>query len=250
MDISDLGTIGTHWSLAGQGTAQGDFNGDGRVNVSDLGIVGANWQKTLPSASPTAGSFPAAASLPETITPASLDAQGSGSVTVLVSQGSTPSAEGLLAGNATASASGKNAPSVVASYAKGTGESVRELVTLPSATSKALTYNRVAAAFESLASQQHRSVAANSAVLYAAAQLDTNFAGSNGSVPQSAATPLMVDSSTVSQDSPQLLANQRSRAIDPQAVDRIDLLTVVEYELGHILGLRDLNTSTDDLMSG
>ena len=45
-------------------------------------------------------------------------------------------------------------------------------------------------------------------------------------------------------------AKQRLKAIDPRAVDRIDLLTVVEHELGHILGLKDLNTSTDDLMSG
>ena len=45
-------------------------------------------------------------------------------------------------------------------------------------------------------------------------------------------------------------SNQQLRAIDPRAVDRIDLLTVVEHELGHVLGLRDLSTSTDDLMSG
>ena len=44
--------------------------------------------------------------------------------------------------------------------------------------------------------------------------------------------------------------NQQLRAIDPRAVDRIDLLTVVEHELGHVLGLKDLNISTDDLMSG
>ena len=45
-------------------------------------------------------------------------------------------------------------------------------------------------------------------------------------------------------------SNQQLRAIDPRAVDRIDLLTVVEHELGHVLGLKDLSTSTDDLMSG
>jgi len=39
-------------------------------------------------------------------------------------------------------------------------------------------------------------------------------------------------------------------AIDPQAVDRIDLLTVVEHELGHIAGLDDLDGTTADLMSG
>ena len=38
-------------------------------------------------------------------------------------------------------------------------------------------------------------------------------------------------------------------AIDPRAVDRIDLLTVVEHELGHVLGLDDLDASLDALMS-
>jgi hypothetical protein len=46
------------------------------------------------------------------------------------------------------------------------------------------------------------------------------------------------------------LNKQQLQAIDPRAVDRIDLLTVVEHELGHVIGLKDLNASTDDLMSG
>jgi len=45
-------------------------------------------------------------------------------------------------------------------------------------------------------------------------------------------------------------SDQQLRAVAPQAVDRIDLLTVVEHELGHILGLKDLDDTTDDLMSG
>jgi len=39
-------------------------------------------------------------------------------------------------------------------------------------------------------------------------------------------------------------------AIDSRAIDRIDLLTVVEHELGHIAGLEDLDPSVSDLMSG
>ena len=39
------------------------------------------------------------------------------------------------------------------------------------------------------------------------------------------------------------------RAVDAQAVDRIDLLTVVEHELGHLAGLDDLELATDGLMS-
>jgi hypothetical protein len=39
-------------------------------------------------------------------------------------------------------------------------------------------------------------------------------------------------------------------AVDPQALDHIDLLTVVEHELGHIAGLDDLDASADSLMTG
>ena len=45
-------------------------------------------------------------------------------------------------------------------------------------------------------------------------------------------------------------SNQQLRAIDPRAVDRIDLLTVVEHELGHVIGLPDLGATSDDLMDG
>jgi len=40
------------------------------------------------------------------------------------------------------------------------------------------------------------------------------------------------------------------RAVDPAAVDRMDLLTVVSHEMGHLLGLDDLDPSLDALMSG
>jgi Tol biopolymer transport system component len=42
----------------------------------------------------------------------------------------------------------------------------------------------------------------------------------------------------------------RLEALDPQAVDRIDLLTVVSHELGHAFGLEDVVPSLDGLMSG
>jgi hypothetical protein len=42
----------------------------------------------------------------------------------------------------------------------------------------------------------------------------------------------------------------QQKAIDPRAVDRIDLLTVVEHELGHMAGLGDLDPLANDLMSG
>jgi hypothetical protein len=40
------------------------------------------------------------------------------------------------------------------------------------------------------------------------------------------------------------------QAVDPQAVDRMDLLTVVEHELVHTAGLDDLDPSATSLMSG
>jgi ribosomal protein S16 len=39
------------------------------------------------------------------------------------------------------------------------------------------------------------------------------------------------------------------RAVDPRAIDGIDLLTVVEHELGHILGKADVDASLNELMS-
>ncbi len=45
-------------------------------------------------------------------------------------------------------------------------------------------------------------------------------------------------------------SRQQLVALDPQAVDRIDLLTVVEHELGHVAGLGDLDASANDVMSG
>ena len=46
------------------------------------------------------------------------------------------------------------------------------------------------------------------------------------------------------------LTGSELRAVDPQAVDRMDLLTVVSHELGHELGLEDLSSSSGSLMSG
>jgi hypothetical protein len=42
----------------------------------------------------------------------------------------------------------------------------------------------------------------------------------------------------------------RLRAVDAKAVDRIDLFSVIEHELGHLAGLQDMATSSSDLMSG
>ena len=44
-------------------------------------------------------------------------------------------------------------------------------------------------------------------------------------------------------------AESELSAIDREALDRIDLLSVVEHELGHVLGLQDLDALNSGLMS-
>ena len=61
--------------------------------------------------------------------------------------------------------------------------------------------------------------------------IDTNAAGYGWFVDP---TPALDEEFTPSPN------NQQLRAVDPRAVDRIDLLTVVEHELGHVLGLKTL----------
>ncbi len=71
--------------------------------------------------------------------------------------------------------------------------------------------------------------------------IDTNAAGNGWFVDPTPAT----DEEFVAAGN-----SQQLQAVDPRAVDRIDLLTVVEHELGHIAGLDDLNALADNLMSG
>jgi cyclophilin family peptidyl-prolyl cis-trans isomerase len=42
---------------------------------------------------------------------------------------------------------------------------------------------------------------------------------------------------------------QQLQAVDPRALDRIDLLSVVEHELGHVAGLGDIDALADSVMS-
>jgi hypothetical protein len=71
--------------------------------------------------------------------------------------------------------------------------------------------------------------------------LDANAAGNGWFVD---ATPTLDEEFASSGSQRQLVA------VDPRVVDRMDLLTVVEHELGHIAGANDLDALTDDVMSG
>jgi hypothetical protein len=70
--------------------------------------------------------------------------------------------------------------------------------------------------------------------------LDFNAAGHGWFIDS---TPILNEEFTSAQNSSKMLA------IDPRAVDRIDLLSVVEHELGHIAGFDDFGNCTDNLMS-
>jgi hypothetical protein len=67
--------------------------------------------------------------------------------------------------------------------------------------------------------------------------------------PSAAGNGWFVDT-TPTRDEEFALSGGQRVAVDPRAVDRIDLLTVVEHELGHVAGLSDIYASTDDLMNG
>ena len=71
--------------------------------------------------------------------------------------------------------------------------------------------------------------------------LDTNAAGNGWFIDP---TPATDEEFAATGSSRQL------QAVDPRAVDRIDLLTVVEHELGHVAGFDDLDALADNLMSG
>jgi hypothetical protein len=59
-----------------------------------------------------------------------------------------------------------------------------------------------------------------------------------------------VDLTPASDEEFALAPHSRLLATDPRAIDRIDLLTVVEHELGHVVGFHDLDAASDSLMSG
>ena len=74
--------------------------------------------------------------------------------------------------------------------------------------------------------------------------IDSKAAGYGWFVDPTPATDEEFTTATASPSGKQL------QAVDPKAVDHIDLLTVVEHELGHVVGLKDLDAPTDDLMCG
>ncbi len=60
--LADLNNLLTNYGKSGMTLAQGDFTGDGAVGLADLNSLLTNYGLSLPSAEPTAGSFPAVVS--------------------------------------------------------------------------------------------------------------------------------------------------------------------------------------------
>jgi hypothetical protein len=71
--------------------------------------------------------------------------------------------------------------------------------------------------------------------------LDVNAAGKGWFVDP---TPSVDEEFTATSSDGQVRAN------DARVLDHIDLLTVVEHELGHVAGLTDLDTLANDVMNG
>jgi hypothetical protein len=51
-NVSDLGTLATHFNRNPRDHTQGDFNGDAVVDVSDLGTLATNFNRSLPAGNP------------------------------------------------------------------------------------------------------------------------------------------------------------------------------------------------------
>jgi hypothetical protein len=73
--------------------------------------------------------------------------------------------------------------------------------------------------------------------------------GNRGDVNAAGKGWLVEPTSALAEDFVSSGSQQPLVAVDPRAVDRIDLGTVVEHELGHVAGSNDLDALTDDAMS-
>lgn len=60
--MADLNVVGINWQKSPATFAEGDLNGDGKVDVGDLNIVGLNWQTMC---GPAAAHPAEAAAVPE-----------------------------------------------------------------------------------------------------------------------------------------------------------------------------------------
>ncbi len=56
VDITDLGILATNWQGSPRTFSQGDFNYDTKVDISDLGILATKWQTGVTA--PSLGSLP------------------------------------------------------------------------------------------------------------------------------------------------------------------------------------------------
>jgi hypothetical protein len=303
---ADLIKLLANYNQSGMTWLQGDFTGDGMVTGADLIKLLANYNQTLPSAEPTAGSFPAnvslmAASVPEavsgtaaiSVTPVStvaMPARSTGTSTNEVA--ATASPDGVASGQAAVSATSGGTEAAVPAIASvsrfvATSQpaySVSESQpTAPPSLSAQVLPNQstiIVAASPTAPSSTLRTAndvkpvvsatiagwpgaGSNAAPLQKLTQAPFVIGDLPGSSPREAAENRIDRHTNVAGNGsfvdfrPASVEESRSssgshalQAIDARAVDKIDLPTVVEHELGHVAGVNDGDALTDDILSG
>jgi hypothetical protein len=212
---ADLGRLLANFNGSGTYTSsQGDFNGDGKVTAADLGTLLADFNKSLPSGEPVAGSFPASISLATTVMPMAVSNASAISIAPVTTVATPATSAGAGTDNVGAIAHGPGAD-------------------LKAATAQKL--GHVPFVIGARPGSSLGEAAGNRIDLNTKAARNGWFGGS---------TPGWDEEVAPAQN------NQPLATVDPRIVDRMDLFTVVEHELGHDAGLSDLDALTDDVMSG
>ena len=266
VDISDLSALGQHWQQAGN-PAQGDFTGNGVVDISDLAALGQNWNACNP--------LPGDANQDGAVNISDLSALGqhwqqpanwaqgdfSGNGVVDISDlaalgqhwNQNLHAGGLVAGASSAGALLKAASAPITGPSTLATSAASELAVSTPATSMGSN----TAENEAIARWAKSSL--NTAALQRLAQEQ----GGIGDLPGSyvgEAERNRIDLKTDAAENGRCVDltpawdgwrnNHQLQVANSRAVDRIDLLTLVEHKLGHFAGLDDLDAVVDDLIDG
>ncbi len=286
--LADLNTLLTYYGKSGMTWTQGDFTGDGVVGLADLNTLLTYYGKTLPAGEPTPKLFPAGASWVAISVPtagSSASALSVAPVTTLDMPATSPGAEAAVPAIAGASRSApaylvrelqpaalrslpaqvSPSPSTVIATASPVVATALPVIAtaLPAtppgipltlhdfkpvvseATAHWAGTGPDAAPAQKLAPEPSVLGDLSGSALGKAAgdrvDLDTNAAGDGWLVDS---TPAWEEELTPAQN------NQPLQAVDPRVVDRMDLSTVAEHELGPIAGFNDLDALTDDVVSG
>jgi hypothetical protein len=274
VNFTDLSKLLAHYgTTSGASWSQGDFNSDGAVNFSDLSILLASYGKSLPSGEPPVGSFPAAASLAPVVVPTAVSSKSTISVAPVTTVDTPATASGSQAAIASVSRSVAISqpaylvsepqptapPSLSAQVSMGQAPVMAiASPTIPPSTPRTLNDVRpvvgepiacwAGAGSTSATVQKLRPVpfvigARPGSYLGAAGNIIGPVADAAGDGWSVASAP------RVDEELAAASTNGQRHAIVSQALDQVDLPTVVQHELGHVAGLGDLDSSVSDPMS-